>query len=116
MSDIELYRDALERIATMPPVNEEFGYQGYDADRMSAIAREALPDSKECEDDWKEKIEAQIAFFRELGYHTGADTLQVLLDVAVAADTEWTVHGLRENSDLLAAIRKLREMGDDNIL
>ena len=55
MSDIELYRDALERIATMPPVNEEFGYQGYDADRMSAIAREALrdarPDSKECEDD-----------------------------------------------------------------
>jgi len=37
---------ALTRIATMPPVNEEFGYQGYDADKMAAIARDALEDEK----------------------------------------------------------------------
>lgn len=41
-AEIERLQAALESIATMPPVNEEFGYQGYDADKMAAIARDVL--------------------------------------------------------------------------
>jgi hypothetical protein len=62
--------------------------------------------------DWKQKIEAQIHRLIGRDHRVEAYTMQALLDVAVAADIEWTVHGLRENSDLLAAVRKLREAGD----
>jgi len=45
-ADCKSLEAALTRIATMPPVNEEFGYQGYDADKMAAIARDALEGEK----------------------------------------------------------------------
>ena len=40
--EIERLRAAMQRIAYKPPLNEEYGNQGIDADEMMGIAKEAL--------------------------------------------------------------------------
>ena len=61
---------------------------------------------------WRSKTEAQIAFFRELEYHTGADTMQALLDVAVAADNAAPLidDGYVGKQILDTTLNKLREL------
>jgi hypothetical protein len=59
---------------------------------------------------WRSKIEAQIAKCREK-YHGGyADTMQALLDVAVAADAYERLGLQRDECNLIIALDKLREL------
>jgi hypothetical protein len=70
--------------------------------------------------DWKQTIEAQIAemhYSRQTlkeeigdGADTWADTMQALLDVAVAADA---LDYLNQTPRIREALDKLREVGDE---
>ena len=77
---------------------------------------------------WKQKIEAQITFLRDHVCsgpmhenpevtEVSANTMQVLLDAAVAAEFAESSYGLPEHiariDDLTDALDKLREVGDD---
>ena len=72
--------------------------------------------------DWKERIEAQIALMRDCGVaaSTWADTMQALLDVAVAADDYMTYGPLNAefggdlaHNRLSHALDKLPEASDE---
>lgn len=77
--------------------------------------------------DWKQKIEAQIAWLDwcvkeaqhdRRRYRETRDSLQALLDVAVATESALDLwdHGVIKQqaiNDLFAALDKLREVGDE---
>ena len=75
--------------------------------------------------DWQQKIEAQIEDLREEAINYGggraygqhlddtADTMQALLDVAVAADSGHYDECGKVSCSICDALDKLREVGDE---